>query len=89
MKSIFIPLKTRWFQEFQSGNKRVEWRPHGPRWNEKTLIPGRRTIISHGYRGERFELTLDHFEVVPAENAPTAAREIYPNAVEFAAIYLR
>jgi hypothetical protein len=89
MKSLFIPLKTRWFREFKSGNKHVEWRPHGPRWNAKTLIPGRRAVISHGYRGERFELTVDRFEVVPAENVPDEAREIYPSAVEFAAIHLR
>jgi hypothetical protein len=88
MKPLFIPLRTRWFNAFRSGEKRVEWRPYGPRWNATTLIEGRPVILSEGYSGPRIEATIASWRAVPASEAPPEAREIYPDVREFAAISL-
>jgi hypothetical protein len=85
MKALFIPLKTRWFRAFERGEKRDEWRP---RWNEKTLIPGRAVTLSHGYCGDRLHRTLIGFESVEASRAAPEAREIYPNIKVFARLFL-
>lgn len=49
MTPLFIPLKTKWFDQFISGEKRSELRLYGPRWNERTCVPGREVILSKGY----------------------------------------
>lgn len=49
MKPLFIPLKTKYFEAFASGEKTEELRLYGPRWNEKTCKPGREVILSKGY----------------------------------------
>lgn len=48
-KPLFIPLKKEYFDAFAAGEKTEELRPYGPRWNEKTCLPGRPVIISCGY----------------------------------------
>lgn len=49
MSPLFIPLKTEFYEGFLRGDKREEYRVHGPRWNEKTCRIGREVILSKGY----------------------------------------
>lgn len=53
MKPLFIPLKRRWFEEFERGTKTFEFRTYGPRWNEETCAIGRRVTLSLGYGKHR------------------------------------
>lgn len=47
MTALFIP--TEFFAAFESGTKDTEYRPYGPRWNERTCAIGRDVLLSHGY----------------------------------------
>ena len=49
MKPLFIPLKTEFFEAFESGEKRDELRLYGPRWNERICPVGREVVLSKGY----------------------------------------
>jgi len=53
VKPLFIPIKRRFFEEFESGAKTEEFRLHGPRWNERNCYPGRAVILSLGYGKQR------------------------------------
>lgn len=54
MKPLFIPLKREYFEAFFSGEKRQEYRPWGPRWNDRTCVIGRPVVLSCGYgKGRR------------------------------------
>ena len=46
---LFIPLKRKYFEAFQRGEKTTEFRPLGPRWNERTCAIGRPVVLSLGY----------------------------------------
>ncbi|MDC8446072.1 MAG: hypothetical protein LV471_09140 [Nitrosomonas sp.] len=48
-KPLFIPLRTEYYELFESGRKKAELRKYGPRWNEKTCAIGRPVILSKGY----------------------------------------
>ncbi|NHZ48612.1 ASCH domain-containing protein [Nitratidesulfovibrio liaohensis] len=48
-RPLFIPLKARHFDAFKSGEKTVEFRAWGPRWNVGTCPVGREVILSRGY----------------------------------------
>ena len=48
-KPLFIPLKTKWYEQFKAGTKRDELRRYGPGWNERTCRVGRAVTLSHGY----------------------------------------
>ena len=87
-KPLFIPLKTKWFRDFESGAKMTEYRAYGPRWNERTCRVGRHAILSHGYSGDRLLRTVTRFNVIDYKNAPRAAQEIFPSASHIAAIGL-
>jgi len=87
MKPLFVPLKTQWFRAFQSGEKSVEYRAYGPRWNETTCTPGRAVTLSHGYSGERLSGSVMRFVKLMPDQAPREARAIYPGR-EIAAIQL-
>ena len=64
MANLFIPLKKEWYKEFENGTKTIEYRKHGPRWNERTCTIGRRAIISNGYgKQNRLEGTVKDFWV--------------------------
>jgi hypothetical protein len=56
MKPLFVPLKSEYFDAFMAGIKTSEWRLYGPRWNERTCVPGREVILSKGY-GKAHRLT--------------------------------
>lgn len=53
MKPLFIPLKAEFFNAFKRGEKTVEYRVYGPRWNEKTCVIGRTVVLSYGYGKKR------------------------------------
>lgn len=40
VKSLFVPLKKEYYEAFECGEKTVEYRAYGPRWNEKTCWVG-------------------------------------------------
>lgn len=88
MKPLFIPLRKHWFEAFASGEKNCEWRPYGPRWNERTLIEGRDVVISSGYSGARLSKRILTWIRVPATQAPHEVRDIYPDVAQFVAIEL-
>lgn len=68
-KPLFIPLKRDYFEAFERGEKREEYRPFGPRWNRRTCEIGRSVVLSLGY-GKRRRLigvvTSFRVELAPA-----------------------
>jgi hypothetical protein len=52
MKPLFVPLRIEYYEAFARGEKHSELRLYGPRWNERTCVPGRRVILSKGYGKE-------------------------------------
>jgi hypothetical protein len=52
-KPLFIPLKREFFDAFERGEKTVEYRPYGVRWNERTCEVGRPVMLSNGYGNHR------------------------------------
>jgi len=50
---LFVPLKREYFEAFARGEKTVEWRREGPKWNRGTCRVGRRVTLSLGYQGRR------------------------------------
>jgi hypothetical protein len=54
-KPLFVPLKSEYFNAFRDGSKTTEYRPYGPRWNERTCLVGRSVVLSRGY-GKRDRL---------------------------------
>jgi len=89
MKSLFIPLKTEWFREYESGQKTVEYRIYGARWNERACAVGRPVTLSHGYSGRRMQAEVSGFEIISLRAAPQSARALFPHADKIAAISLR
>lgn len=47
--SLFVPLKTEYYEAFRDGSKTVEYRKYGPGWNERTCRVGRLVVLSKGY----------------------------------------
>jgi len=85
-RPLFIPLKTEWFDAFERGTKNIEYRPYGPRWNERTCAIGRPVVLSHGYgKRRRLRGTVAAFNVVGPDASP-AIRKVYPTGDRFAAI---
>ena len=63
MKALFLPLKTEFYNAFESGVKTTEFRPYGSRWNEKTCVIGRAVTLSHGYgKNKRIQGVIVGFE---------------------------
>lgn len=61
-RPLFIPLKTEYYEQFERGEKFVEYRLYGPRWNEKTCRIGRTVTLSKGYgRKNRMKSKISHF----------------------------
>lgn len=89
LKPLFIPLKTEFFRAFESGAKIVEYRAYGPRWNERTCMPGRSVVLSHGYSGDRIKAMIVRLVVLPIDKPPDIARTFFPQATHIAAIHLR
>jgi len=81
MKSLFVPLKTKYFDEFAAGVKSIEYRRYGRQWTEKTCTPGRSVILSHGYSGSRLNATIVSFS-----RALDCVGDIYPKGTDLAVI---
>jgi len=56
MKPLFIPLQTKYYEQFAAGEKHEELRRYGPRWNEKTCMIDREVVLSKGY-GKKNRMT--------------------------------
>ncbi len=64
-KPLFIPLTTGWFNKFAAGEKPVELRPYGDRWNERTCAAGRAVTLSKGYgKKHRLQGEVTRFEKI-------------------------
>lgn len=85
-RPLFIPLSGRWFDAFERGEKTVEFRRLGPRWNAATCRPGRPVTLSRGYGKSRrlSGVILDFREVGP--DADPAIRAVYPDGEVFTMI---
>lgn len=76
-KPLFIPLMKPWFDAFKRGEKRVEYRVHGPRWNKRVCRDGRAVVLANGYGWPRLTASIERTRIVKAKNAPQAARDIF------------
>ncbi len=75
MKPLFIPLKAVYFDAFKAGAKRIEYRPYGPRWNEKTCAIGRAVTLSRGYGNQqRLSGTVESFDIMHRTQLPAEAQ---------------
>lgn len=61
-RPLFIPLRAEYFAQFAQGEKEVEYRAYGPRWNERTCELGRPVVLSLGYSGARLNARVIGFE---------------------------
>ncbi len=79
MKPLFIPLRGAHYDRFATGEKTVEYRKAGGRWNERTCFVGRPVILSRGYgKQHRLRGTIVNYRTTYAEsNKPAAFIEIF------------
>jgi hypothetical protein len=76
--SLFIPLKSEFYDAFLAGTKTTEFRRHGPGWNAKTCTVGRRVVLSKGYgKAHRVAGTIVAFEVSEGPTKSEAWRKCY------------
>lgn len=69
-RPLFIPLKTEYYEAFESGEKGTEYRKYGPRWNEETCYAGRPVILSKGYgKHARINRVIESVEVKEMDSA--------------------
>lgn len=89
-KPLFIPLHSKFFDEFAVGIKSIEWRSFGPRWNLDTCFPGRAVILSRGY-GKHYRLTgtIACVSVIDHRDAPLTIRRLLSDVEQIIAITLR
>lgn len=86
MTPLFIPLKGEYYDQFASGQKDTEYRPYGPRWNERTCPVGREVVLSRGYgKQHRLRGTVDHFTVSKVVTQTDVWRRIYGTQYQVAA----
>ncbi len=66
MKALFIPLKTEYYRDFERGDKTVEYRLAGPRWNARECYVGREVNIRRGYSTpDNLYGVVTSFDVLP------------------------
>ena len=53
MKPLFTPLKAEYFNAFERGEKKEEYRIFGKRWNHISCFIGRHVVLSYGYSKKR------------------------------------
>ena len=75
---MFIPLKKQYFNQFSTGEKSVEYRLYGTRWNERTCTPGRAVTLSCGYSGPRIAGVIDAFDLALFADIP-GMDAVYPD----------
>ena len=85
-KALFVPLRTEFFRAFERGEKQIEYRAYGPRWNGRTCWPGRPVTLSHGYSGARLRAVVERVDVVLAEDYGST---IYSPGTRVIRIHLR
>lgn len=79
--ALFLPLNTEHFRSFAAGTKTHEFRPEGPRWNQRTCRIGRGVVVSRGYSTpDRMNGRISSYETIPFEQAPEAYLRIYTAA---------
>lgn len=89
-KPLFIPLRREWFDKIDRGEKTIEYRAYGPRWNERTCQIGRAVVVSLGYgKQRRLSKVISSFTPLNWAEAPEEVQAIYPDAAFIAAIGLR
>ena len=49
IKPLFLPLKAEYFDAFERGIKRLEYRRAGKRFNDRSCFIGRDVVLSRGY----------------------------------------
>lgn len=80
MKNLFIPLKSEHYEAFKRGEKTIEYRQYGARWNEKTCPIGRGATLSKGYgKQNRLSGVVDGFNRIKLKDAPANVANIYPD----------
>lgn len=85
-KPLFIPLKGEFYDQFATGQKDTEYRPFGPRWNERTCPPGREVVLSHGYgKAHRLRGTVASFQLSSDIPKTKLWRSIYGTKHHYAA----
>lgn len=64
---LFVPLKTEPFEWFESGEKDVELRGYGHRFNMETVVPGRPVQLVKGYNPANGSLwgRVEHVQTFP------------------------
>lgn len=76
-RPLFIPLMREHFEAFDRGDKHVEFRIYGPRWNEKTCYAGREAVLSLGYgKHRRLNRTIASFGKLDIEGMTPAHKQI-------------
>lgn len=80
MSNLFIPLKSEFYDAFKRGEKTVEYRVYGSRWNEKTCPIGRGVTISKGYgKQNRLQGVVTGFRASREAADTDLFRSVYPN----------
>ena len=75
---LFIPLRSEWYLKFRVGSKDTEYRPYGPRWNERTCWPGRPVTLSRGYgKQERLHGRIKGFALIDQAPDLDAWKSVY------------
>lgn len=92
MKSVFMPLKKQYFEEFRLGLSETEYRRDGGRFRKEMFPVGRRVILSCGYSGDRLEAIVTACESIGSDDVKgtdgIAVRELYGDGVRLIAIRL-
>ena len=76
-KALFVPLNTKYYEEFENGTKTKEYR-YASRWNERTCYHGRPATLSKGYgKASRLRATVCNFRrVCPKTLSPKIQADI-------------
>jgi len=84
---MYLALKKEWYEAFLRGEKSIEWRAAGgiyERLRADDVIK-----LGLGYTGRHHLMRVWYVRKMLREDAPVAARDIYPDAAEFLAIHCR
>jgi hypothetical protein len=77
-RPLFVPLKRKYFDAFERGEKMIEYRRAGPRWNRGVCTVGRPVVLSLGYsRGRRLHGRVVAYDERPASALPLSTREAF------------
>jgi hypothetical protein len=89
VRPLHLVLKARFFDEFASGRKTIEWRRHGRRYNQTTIPDGRAITLRRGYTATCLAGHVVEAHIVASEDAPPEVRAIFgcrEGALEIVAI---